>query len=91
MHLANDTEIQSNFDQFAARRRISHVRLAVDGTHTPYFPRDASTAEDYKNYKHWHSMLTLAFVNGAYLFEEAEIGYSGRNGDPTVFANSWLK
>ena len=67
------------------------MRLAVDGTHTPYRPLDGSLMEDYKNYKTWHSLLTLAFVNGAYLFEEAEIGWPGRNGDPTILAASWLR
>lgn len=91
MHLATAAEMDENFKLFASRRQMDMVRLAVDGTHTPFFPLDASTAEDYKNYKYWHSMLTLAFVNPAYMFEEAEIGWPGRNGDPTILANSWIK
>ena len=91
MHIATPEERLRNFDIFAQRRKIDCVALGVDGTHTPFYPRDASFAPDYKNYKYWHSILTLAFVNGAYMFEEAEIGYPGRNGDPTLLENSWIK
>lgn len=91
MHVATPEEVQANHELFSQRRKIDCVRLAVDGTHTPFFPLNAGEAEDYKNYKHWHSLLTLAFVNGAYMFEEAEIGHCGRNGDPTILASSWLQ
>ncbi len=91
MHIATTDEIAANLDLFAQRRNFDCVRLAVDGTHTPFHPLNAADCEDYKNYKHWHSLLTLAFVNGAYMFEEAEIGHCGRNGDPTILANSWLQ
>jgi hypothetical protein len=90
MHLATPDEIASNHEIFAQRRRFDCIRVACDGTHTPFYPLDASKAEDYKNYKGWHSLLTLAFVNGAYMFEEAEIGHAGRNGDPTLLETSWF-
>jgi hypothetical protein len=90
MHLATPEEMEANTELFAQRRRFDCVRLAVDGTHTPYRPLESALQEDYKNYKHWYSLLTLAFVNGAYMFEEAEIGHAGRNGDPTLLETSWL-
>ena len=90
MHLATPEERQASCELFAQRRRFGCLGLAVDGTHTPFTPLDSSLAEDYKNYKGWHSLLSLAFVNGAYMFEEAEIGYPGRNGDPTLLENSWF-
>jgi len=41
---------------------------------------------DYRNYKGWYSILTVAFVDSYYRFFEVHVGYPGRAGDNTVLA-----
>ena len=75
---------------FAGRRGIGNCVMAVDGTHVPYTPLYKRTSEDYKNYKGFHSILALAFVNSFYLFVDADVGFPGRAADNTVLARSSL-
>jgi hypothetical protein len=77
-HLA---EIRANF---AARRGVPGVAMAVDGTHIPFAPPDEATRGDYRNYKGWYSILVLAFVNSFYLFVDADVGSAGKSGDNSV-------
>ena len=51
-------EMQAIKDQFASRRGITEVALAVDGSHTPFHPTVAEDALNYKNYKGWTSILS---------------------------------
>jgi hypothetical protein len=83
-HLA---EIRANF---AARRGVPGVAMAVDGTHIPFAPPDEATRGDYRNYKGWYSILVLAFVNSFYLFVDADVGAAGKSGDNSVMKTSWL-
>lgn len=71
--------------QFAARRGISNVAMAVDGTHVPF-----RGGPDYRNYKGWTSILAVAFVDSYYLFVDADVGCAGRAGDNGVLASCWL-
>ena len=71
--------------EFAKRRGIGQVGLAVDGTHLPY-----NGGPDYRNYKGWTSILAVAFVDSFFLFADADVGAAGRAGDNSVLANSWL-
>lgn len=76
--------------QFASRRGIKNVGLAVDGSHIPYKPQNAATAADFRNYKGWNSILLLGFVNSFYLFADAEVGACGKSGDNSILGTSWL-
>ena len=71
--------------EFAKRRGISCVAMAVDGTHVPF-----RGGPDYKNYKGWTSILALAYVNSFYLFVDADVGAAGRAGDNTILKDSFL-
>lgn len=71
--------------EFAARRGISNVAMAVDGSHVPF----AGNAEC-RNYKGWTSILVVAFVTPFYTFVDADVGAPGRAGDNTVLEQSWL-
>jgi hypothetical protein len=78
--------------QFASRRGIPHVSLACDGSHIPFKPKNKRVAGDYRNYKGWHSILTVAFVDSFYRFFTVDVGYPGRAGDNTVLArNRWME
>ena len=46
---------------------------------------DGLPKEDFHNYKGWHSTLLVAFVDSAYLFRGASVGYAGRTCDKWVF------
>jgi hypothetical protein len=48
--------------EFAKRRGIGQVGLAVDSTHLPY-----NGGPDYRNYKGWPSILAVAFVDSFFL------------------------
>lgn len=48
--------------------------MAVDGTHLPFRPDTKTSAADYRNYKGWHSILAVAFVNSFHLFVDADVG-----------------
>eukprot|EP00965_Chrysotila_dentata_P257593 6212938-Pleurochrysis_carterae.AAC.1 len=74
--------------QFAARCGIWNVAMACDGTHIPFRPTTEKTAEDYRNYKGWHSWLVVAFINSFYMFVDADCGYPGRSGDNMVLKQS---
>ena len=76
--------------EFASRRGIANVGMAVDGSHVPYVPQEENTKNDYKNYKGWMSILVVAFVNSFHLFVDVEAGWAGKSGDNTVLSNSWL-
>jgi hypothetical protein len=80
-------EIRANF---AARRGVPGVAMAVDGTHIPFAPPDEVTKGDYRNYKGWYSILVLAFVNSFHLFVDADVGAAGKSGDNTVMKTCWL-
>jgi hypothetical protein len=71
-------------EQFASRRGIPNVALACDGTHVRFITSD----DDYRNYKGWHSILALAFVNSFHMFVHAEVGWPGRAGDNTALKHS---
>ena len=78
-------------ERFAARRGVGNVALAVDGTHTPYRPTEKHHAIDYRNYKGWSSLLSVAFVDSFYRFFDISCGYPGRAGDNTVLGRGhWL-
>ncbi len=77
-------------EQFALRRGIPDVDLAVDGTHVPWRPDDAETREDHHNYKGWYSLVSLAYVNSYYMFVDAEIGWPGRANDAAIIEYSAL-
>ena len=84
-------ERQAISGQFASRRGIRDVLLAVDGSHIHYFPgEDYATMLDYKNYKGWTSILAVAFVDSFYRFFDLDVGYPGRAGDNTVLKDNWL-
>ena len=70
--------------EFASRRGIQNIAMAVDGTHIPFHPTCAATAMDYQNYKGWKSILCVAFVNPYHLFIDGDTGHPGRAGDNTV-------
>ena len=70
--------------QFASRRGLSPVTLACDGSHVPFKPKNKRVAMEYRNYKGWCSILTVAFVDSYYRFFEVHVGYPGRAGDNTV-------
>jgi hypothetical protein len=71
-------------EQFASRRGVPNVLLACDGTHVKFNTSD----DDYRNYKGWHSILCVAFVNSYHMFVYADIGWPGRAGDSTALKYS---
>lgn len=75
---------------FQSRRNIPNVVLACDGSHIPFCPKSISTKDDYKNYKGWHSILAVAFVDSLYRFFDISVGAPGRAGDNTVLRHNWL-
>lgn len=72
--------------QFASRRGLPNVTLACDGSHVPFKPKSKKVAMEYRNYKGWTSILTVAFVDSFYRFFEVHVGYPGRAGDNTVLS-----
>ena len=70
--------------EFAARRGVPNVAEACDGTHVPIDTHES----DYRNYKGWHSILTVAFVNSFHLFVSVDTGHAGRCGDNTVLKDN---
>ena len=76
--------------QFAARRGVPNVAMAVDGTHVPFRPDEASSHSDWRNYKGWNSILCVSFVNSYYMFVESDVGSAGRSGDNTVLKQCWM-
>eukprot|EP00961_Rhodomonas_salina_P046688 626612-Rhodomonas_salina.1 len=58
--------------KFAERRNIGDVAMTVDGTHVPWTPDQARYREDYHNYKGWHSILCLMFIDSFYMFVDGE-------------------
>ena len=76
--------------KFYERRNIGDVAMCVDGTHVPWTPDCARHREDYHNYKGWHSILCLMFVDSFYLFIDGEVGHPGRQSDSAVSEYSWL-
>ena len=81
----SEAQLTSIKAEFAKRRGIPCVAMAVDGTHVPF-----RGGPDYRNYKGWTSILALAYVNSFYLFVDADVGAAGRAGDNGVLASSWL-
>mmetsp|Transcript_19881 Transcript_19881/g.50565 ORF Transcript_19881/g.50565 Transcript_19881/m.50565 type:complete len:309 (+) Transcript_19881:49-975(+) len=75
--------LQGVRDEFAARRGISNVAMACDGTHLPF-----RGGPEYRNYKGWTSILCVAFVTSFHTFVDADIGAPGRSGDNTVLTDS---
>ena len=76
--------------QFASRRGLPNITLACDGTHTPFKPPNKKVALDYRNYKGWYSLLTVAFCDSFFRFFDIDVGYPGRAGDNTVLTRNWL-
>ena len=76
--------------EFASRRGIQNIAMAVDGTHIPFHPTCAATTMDYHNYKGWKSILCVAFVNSFHLFVDGDVGHPGRAGDNTVLRTNPL-
>ena len=74
--------------QFASRRGIANVAMAVDGTHVPYVPPIEKFRNEYKNYKEWMSILVVAFVNSFHFFVDVDVGYPGKSGDSLVLRDS---
>ena len=74
--------------QFASRRGMRRISLACDGSHIPFKPKNKKVADDYRNYKGWHSILAVAFVDSYYSFHELNVGFPGRAGDNTIL-NRW--
>ena len=75
--------------QFASRRGFPNVTLACDGTHVPFHPRGGKKIKkEYRNYKGWHSILVVAFVDSYYRFFDVDVGFPGRAGDNTVLSKS---
>ena len=82
--------IRACWEEFAVRQGFPRVGLAVDGTHVPWRPDDCMNKEDFHNYKGWHSLLTMAWVNSFYEFVETENGHPGRANDAGVLQFSWF-
>ena len=53
--------------------------LAADGSHIPFHPMDHKN--EYRNYKGWHSIMAVAFVDSYYRFFDLDVGAPGRSGD----------
>merc|ERR1712086_344877 len=80
----SDEERKAVRDEFAVRRGMWGPIYACDGTHTPFHPKNHGLANDYRNYKGWTSILSVAFVDSFYRFVELSTGHVGRAGDNTV-------
>ena len=81
----SEQKVASWRGEFGARRGITNVAMAVDGTHCPF-----RGGNDYRNYKGWSSILLLAFVDPFYCFIDGDVGACGRAGDNTVLDTSWI-
>ena len=81
-----ESEREAVQDQFASRRGLHRCTLACDGSHIPFKPKNKKVAMDYRNYKGWYSILSVAFVDSYYRFFDVHVGYPGRAGDNTVLA-----
>ncbi len=46
--------------------------------------------EDYHNYKGWHSILCLMFVNSFSMFVDGEVGHPGRQSDSALSEHNWM-
>ena len=68
-----------------------NVAMACDGSHIPFKPPMKSTHRvEYQNYKGWHSILAVAFVDSYYRFFDLDVGAPGKAGDNTVLKHNWL-
>ena len=65
---------------FASRRGVPNVALAVDGTHIPFAPIKGDK-DVYRNYKGWHSILLVAYVNSMHLIVNPFVAGTGRTSD----------
>eukprot|EP00967_Tisochrysis_lutea_P158875 scaffold326430_cov57-Tisochrysis_lutea.AAC.1 len=65
--------VQRVREQFASRRGIPKVGMACDGTHVPFKPPCKRTANDFKNYKGWESILVVAFVDSFHCFVDSAV------------------
>ena len=68
-------------EEFAKRRGIPNVALAVDGTHIPFSPPDGAQKDLWRNYKGWHSIHLLLYVNSFHLISFFTVGGTGRTSD----------
>ena len=84
----SDEERKAVRDEFAVRRGMWGPIYACNGTHTPFHPKNHGLANDYRNYKGWTSILSVAFVDSFYRFVELSTGHVGRAGDNTVLKAS---
>jgi len=76
--------------KFEERRNLGDIAMTIDGTHVPWQPDTARFREDYHNYKGWHSVLCLMFVDSYYMFVDGEVGHPGRASDSSVADHSWM-
>ena len=84
-------ELNAVRGNFASRRGIPRVALACDGSHIPFHPRCGQKMQgEYRNYKGWHSILAVAFVDSYYRFFDLDVGAPGKAGDNTVLKHNWL-
>ena len=86
----SESDLAAVQGQFASRRGFPGVTLAVDGSHIPFRPKSRSFYMDYRNFKGWTSILSVAFVDSYYRFFDVDVGYPGRAGDNTVLTRSPL-
>jgi hypothetical protein len=84
------SELDAVQGQFASRRGFTHTTLACDGSHIPFKPKGKKNQMEYRNFKGWTSILSVAFVDSYYRFFDLDVGYPGRAGDNTVLAHNWL-
>jgi hypothetical protein len=70
--------------KFAELLGMGNIAMTVDGTHVPWVQDNSKHREDYHNYKGWHSLLCLMFVNSFHMFVDGEIGHPGRQSDSTA-------
>ena len=77
-------------DRFSERWQFHHCIGALDGKHIAIMcPKNAGST--YYNYKHFHSIILMALVDGDYKFSWVDVGSSGSSGDAQVFNHSELK
>ncbi len=77
-------------DKFSHRWQFHHCIGALDGKHIAMkCPNKAGSL--YYNYKHFHSIILMALVDGDYKFSWVDVGSSGSAGDAQVFNNSELR
>jgi hypothetical protein len=57
--------------RFEERSNLGDVAMTIDGTHVPWTPDRARHREDYHNYKGWHSIACLMFVDSFYMFVDS--------------------